>query len=82
MEQLEYFMLMLLIHNSMELSHYKEEAQTVIVILFLPTQSKVVEQALLSTTDIDSSRHDSIVAGLESFPIRRPVYNVERNEYN
>ena len=49
---------------------------------FLPTQSNVVKQALFSTTDIDSSRRDSIVADLESFSIRRPVYYVERNEYN
>ncbi len=32
-EQLEYFMVMLLIPKAMELSHYKEEAQMVIVIL-------------------------------------------------
>ncbi len=48
----------------------------------LPTQSNVDKQALFSTTDIDSSCHDSIVADLESFSIRRPVYNAERNEYN
>jgi hypothetical protein len=51
---------------------------------FLPlrTQSDIVEQALFSTADIDSSRRDSIVADLESFSIRHPVYNVECNEYN
>jgi hypothetical protein len=47
---------------------------------FLPTQSNIVEQALFSTMNIDSSRRDSIVADLESFSIRRPVYDVERNE--
>jgi hypothetical protein len=47
---------------------------------FLTTQSNVVEQALFSMADIDSSRRNSIVADLESFSIRRPVYNVERNE--
>jgi hypothetical protein len=49
---------------------------------FLPTQSNVVEQALFSTMDIDSSHRNSIVADLESFSIRRLVYNVEHNEYN
>ena len=49
---------------------------------FLTTQYNIVEQALFSTTDIDSSRRNSIVADLESFSIRRPVYYVERNEYN
>jgi hypothetical protein len=33
MEQLEYFMVMLLIPKTMELNHYKEDAQMVIVIL-------------------------------------------------
>jgi hypothetical protein len=49
---------------------------------FLATQSDADEQILFSTTDIDSSRRDSMVADIESFSIRRPVYNVERNEYN
>ncbi len=50
--------------------------------VFLRTQSDIVEQTLFSTTDIVSSRRDSIVADLESFSIRCPVYIVERNEYN
>ncbi len=49
---------------------------------FLPTQFDVDKQALFSMTDIGSSRHDNIVADLESFSIRHPVYNVECNEYN
>jgi hypothetical protein len=49
---------------------------------FSMTQSDFVEQALFSMMDIDSSHRDSIVADLESFSIRRPVYYVERNEYN
>ncbi len=83
MEQLEYFMVMLFLPKAMELSHYKKEAQMVIVnLVFLPTQSDLFEQALFSMTDINNSHRDSIVADLESFSIRCPVYNVERNEYN
>ncbi len=48
---------------------------------FLPTHPDVDEQELFSTTDVDSSRHDNIVADLQSFAIRRPQYNVERNSY-
>jgi hypothetical protein len=49
---------------------------------FLATQSDFDEQILISTTEIDSSRRDSIVADFESFSIMHPVYNVEHNEYN
>ncbi len=49
---------------------------------FLATQSNFDEQILFSTTEIDSSHHEGIVADLESFSIRHPVYNVEHNEYN
>jgi hypothetical protein len=48
---------------------------------FLPTRPDVDEQELFSTTDVDSSRCDNIVADLQSFAIRRPQYNVERNSY-
>jgi hypothetical protein len=48
---------------------------------FLPTYPDVDEQELFSTTDVDSSRRDNIVADLQSFSIRRPVYNVVRNSY-
>jgi hypothetical protein len=48
----------------------------------LATQSDAEKQILFSTTDIDSSRHNCVVAELESFSIRHPVYNVEHNEYN
>jgi hypothetical protein len=49
---------------------------------FLITQSDFDEHILFSTTESDGSHHDSILADIESFSIRRPVYNVERNEYN
>ena len=35
-----------------------------------------------STTEVGTSQNDRIVADLESFSIRHPVYNVERNQYN
>ncbi len=49
---------------------------------FLTTQSNFDKQILFSTTEIDGSRHDCILADIESFSIRRPVYYVEHNEYN
>jgi hypothetical protein len=48
---------------------------------FLPTYPDVDEQELFSTMDVDSSRCNSIIADLQSFSIRSPVYNVERNSY-
>ena len=48
---------------------------------FLPTHPDVDKQDLFSTTDVDSSRCNSIVADLQSFSIRRPKFNVERNSY-
>ena len=49
--------------------------------VFLQTHPDVDEQDLFSTTDVDSSRRDSMVADLQSFSIRRPKFNVERNSY-
>ncbi len=50
--------------------------------VFLPTHPDVEEQELFSTTDVDSSRCDSMVADIQSFSItRRPKFNVERNSY-
>ena len=48
---------------------------------FLPTHPDIEEQDLFSTTDVDSSRRNNIVADLQSFAIRRPQYNVKRNSY-
>ena len=48
---------------------------------FLQTHPDVDEQDLFSTTDVDCSRRDSMVADLQSFSIRRPKYNVESNSY-
>jgi hypothetical protein len=44
---------------------------------FLTTQSNFDKQILFSTTEIDCSCRDSILADIEPFSIRRPVYNVE-----
>ena len=49
--------------------------------VFLPTHPDVDEQDLFSTTDVNRSRRDSMVADLQSFSIRRPKFNVERNSY-
>ncbi len=48
---------------------------------FLQTHPYVEEQDLFSTTDVDCSRRDSMVAELQSFSIRHPKYNVESNSY-
>ncbi len=48
---------------------------------FLPTHPDVEEQELFSTTDVNSSRRDSIFADIQLFSIRRPKFSVERNSY-
>jgi hypothetical protein len=48
---------------------------------FLPTHPDVDEQELFSTTYVDSSRRDSMVAGIQLFSIRHPKFNVEHNSY-
>ena len=48
---------------------------------FLQIHPDVDEQDLFSTTDVDCSRCDSMVADLQSFSIRHPKYNIESNSY-
>jgi hypothetical protein len=48
---------------------------------FLPTHPDVDKQELFSTTDVNSSRPDSIVADIQSFSIRGPKFNMEHNSY-
>ena len=73
---------MLLIPNNIELIHCEEEAQTIIVILvFLQTHPDIGKQDLFSTMDVDCSCRDNMVAVIQSFSIRHPKYNIERNSY-
>jgi len=49
--------------------------------VFLQTHPDVDEQDLFSTTGVDGSRRDSMVAVIQLFSIRHPKYNVEHNSY-
>ena len=49
--------------------------------VILQAHPAVDEQDLFSTTDIDCSRRDSMVADIQLFSIRRPKYFAERNRY-
>ena len=49
--------------------------------VFLQTHPDVDKQDLFSTTDVDCSRRDNMVADIQSFSIRHPKYNVESNSY-
>jgi hypothetical protein len=48
---------------------------------FLPTHPDVEEQELFSTTDVNSSHCNNMVADIQLFSIRRPKFNVEHNNY-
>ena len=50
-------------------------------VFFLQTHPDVDEQDLFSTTGVDCSRRNSMVADIQSFSIRHTKYNVECNSY-